>query len=90
MQKIDPASNSISNRVDQAVGLEQITDKFLIKYEELFNSIPTSDPEIEKLQNVLANNISFDTRITPDIVRFCVGKLKPHKDDGNMVSGQII
>ena len=23
-----------------------------------------------------------DTRITPDIVRFCVGKLKPHKDDG--------
>ena len=32
---------------------------------------------------MLANNISFDTRITPDIVRFCVGKLKPHKDDGN-------
>ena len=31
---------------------------------------------------MLANNISFDTRITPDIVRFCVGKLKPHKDDG--------
>ena len=35
-----------------------------------------------KLQNVLANNISFDTRITLDIVRFCVGKLQPHKDDG--------
>ena len=31
---------------------------------------------------MLANNISFDTRITPNIVRFCVGKLKPHKDDG--------
>ena len=31
---------------------------------------------------MLANNISFDTRITPDIVRFCMGKLKPHKDDG--------
>ena len=31
---------------------------------------------------MFANNISFDTRITPDIVRFCVGKLKPHKDDG--------
>ena len=29
---------------------------------------------------MLANYISFDTRITPDIVRFCVGKLKPHKD----------
>ena len=45
------------------------------------DSIPTSDPEIEKLQNVLANNILFDPRITPDIVRFCIGKLKPHKDD---------
>ena len=31
---------------------------------------------------MLANNISFDTRITPDIVRFCVGKLKAHKYDG--------
>ena len=82
MQKIDPASKSICNTVDQAVGPEQITDKFLTKYEELFNSVPTSNPEIEKLQNVFANNISFDTRITPDIVRFCVGKLKPHKDDG--------
>ena len=33
-------------------------------------------------KDVLANNISFDTRITPDIVSFCVGKLKPYKDDG--------
>ena len=82
MQKIDPASKSISNTVDQAVGPEQITDKFLTKYEKLFNSVTTSNPEIEKLQNVLANNISFNTRIAPDIVRFCVGKLKPHKDDG--------
>ena len=82
MQKIDPASKSICNTVDQAVGPEQITDKFLTKYEELFNTVPTSDSEVEKLQNVLANNISFDTRITPDIVRFCVGRLKPHKGDG--------
>ena len=82
LQKMDPASKSISNTADQAVGPEQITDKFLTKYEELFNSVPTSDSEIDKLQNVLANNISFDTRIIPVIVRFCVGKLKPHKDDG--------
>ena len=75
MQKIDPTSKSISNTVDQAVGPEQITDKFLTKYEELFNNVPTSDSEVEKLQNMLANNIVFDKRITPDIVRFCVGKL---------------
>ena len=31
---------------------------------------------------MLANNISFDTRMIPDIVRFSVGKLKPHNDDG--------
>ena len=57
LQKIDPASKSISNTVDQAVGPEQITDKFLTKYEELFNTVPTSNLEIEKLQNVLANNV---------------------------------
>ena len=68
MQKIDPASKSISNTVGP-------------EYVELFNSVPTSDYEIEKLQNVLANIISFNTRITPDIVRFCVGKLKPCNDD---------
>ena len=82
LQKIDTAARSISNTVDQAVVPEQITDKFLTKCEQLFNSVPTSDYEVDKLQNVLANNISFDTRITPDIVRFCAGKLKPHKEDG--------
>ena len=85
LNKIDPASRSISNTIDQA-GPEQITEKFLTKYEDLFNNVSTSDYEVERLQNVLANNISFDTRITPDIVRFCVGKLKPHNDDGNYVS----
>ena len=82
LQKIDPASKSISNTVNQAVGPGQITEKFLTKYEERFKSVPTSDFEVEKLQKVLADNISFDTRITPDIVRFCVGKFKPHKNDG--------
>ena len=82
LQKLDPASKSISNMMDQAVGPEQVTDKFLTKYEELFNSVSKSDYEVDKLQNVLANNISFDTRITPDIVGFCVGKLKPHRDIG--------
>ena len=48
----------------------------LTKYENLFNSVPTSVSEVDKLHNVLANNILFD------IVRFCVRKLKPHKDDG--------
>ena len=70
MQKIDPASNSISNTVDQAVVPEQITEKILTKYEELFNSVPTSDSEVAKLQNVLADDISFDTRIIPDILDF--------------------
>ena len=69
LQKIDPASNSISNTVDQAVVPEQITEKILTKYEELFNSVPTSDSEVAKLQNVLAD-ISFDTRIIPDILDF--------------------
>ena len=82
LQKIDPASKSISNTVDQVVGPEQITENILTKYEELFNSVPTFDSEVDKLQNVLADNISFDTRITHAIVRFCVGELKPHKDDG--------
>ena len=31
---------------------------------------------------VADNILSFGTSISPDIVRFCVGKLKAHKDDG--------
>ena len=45
-----------------------IIEIFLTKYEDLFNSVPTFDSEVEKLQNVLVNKISFDTRITPNIV----------------------
>ena len=37
----------------------QITDKFLTKYEELFNSVPTSDSEVEKLQNVFFKSRYF-------------------------------
>ena len=55
----------------------------LTKYENLFNSVPTSVSEVDKLHNVLANNILFD------IVRFCVRKLKPHKEE-NMVSSPFI
>ena len=66
----------------QTVGPEQITEIFFIKYENLFNSVPTFDSGVKNLHNVLANNISFDTRNTPGSARFCVAKLRPLKDGG--------
>ena len=44
LQKIYPASKSISITVDQAVGPEQITNKSLTKYEELFNTQEVHSP----------------------------------------------
>ena len=62
LHNINPVSTLISN----TGGLTRAGYiKFLTIYEDLFNSVPTSSSEVEKLQNVLANNISFDTICIP-------------------------
>ena len=83
VKKIDPTSRSISNVVDQAVGPEKIADIFLAKYEKLFNSVPTNDTEVDNIHSKINAQVVCETRVTANLVRFCVGKLKPQKDDGN-------
>ena len=48
-----------------------------------FNSVPTSDTDLERLHAVMHDNVEFDNRDNFDIIQRCIKKLKPHKDDGN-------
>ena len=49
----------------------------------MFNSVPTCDTDLERLHAVIHENAEPDNRINFDIIKRCIKKLKPHKDDGN-------
>ena len=83
IQKIDPVFKSFSNTIDQAVGSEEVSKIFLTKYKALFNSVPTSDTDLEGLHDVMHDNVDVDNRVNFDSIQRCIKKLKPHKDDGN-------
>ena len=75
---------SISNTIDKAVGPEKNSDIFLTKYKNLFNSVPTNDTEMTNICSTIRNDVvhADDIRITVDIIKTCIKKLKMHKDDG--------
>ena len=75
---------SISNTIDKAVGPKKNSDHFLTKYKNLFNSVPTNDTEMTNICSTIRNDVvhADDIRITVDIIKTCIKKLKMHKDDG--------
>ena len=46
-------------------------------------SVPTWDSDLQRLHAVMHENVEPDKRINFDIIKRCIKKLKPHKDDGN-------
>ena len=50
----------------------------------LHSSVPTDDNELREIHDVINSRISTSTHITvtPDIIKQCIHKLKPGKDDG--------
>ena len=52
------------------------------KYKTLFNSVPTCDSDLERLHAVIHENVEPDKIINFDIIKRCIKKLKPHKDNG--------
>ena len=52
----------------------------------LFSSIPTDDNELHEIHDVINSRLSTSTHITvtPDIIKQCMHKLKPGKDDGDL------
>ena len=72
--KIAPVSRSFSNTIDQVVGSEEVSEIFLTKYKVLFNSVPTSDTDLERLHAVMHDNVEVDNRVNFDIIQRCIKK----------------
>ena len=56
------------------------------KYRSLYSSVPTDDNELREIHDVIDSRLSTSTYITatPDIIKQCIYKPKPGKDDGDL------
>ena len=73
--------------MDNAIGDIQITEVLKHKYKSLYNSVPTSDAEMQSLYSIVNNGINRDQLqdiyVTSDIIAQCIKRLKRSKIDGN-------
>ena len=89
LKKINPTSKVISSSIGSANGYNKITKLFYNKYRSLYSSVPTDDKELRDIHDVINNRLSTSTHITVtlDIIKQCIHKLKPGKDDGDLGFG---
>ena len=66
--------------MDNAIGDIQIIEVLKHKYKYLYNSVPTSDAEVQSLYSIVKNGINSDQLqdiyVTPDIIAQCIKRLK--------------
>ena len=81
-----PTSKVISSSIGSSNGSTEITKLFYNKYRSLYSSVPTDDNELCEIHDVINSRLSTSTHITvtPDIIKQCIHKLKPGKDDGDL------
>ena len=86
LKKINPTSKVISSSIGSANGSTEITKLFYNKYRSLYSSVPTDDNELREIHDVINSGLPTSTRttVTPDIIKQCIHKLKPGKDDGDL------
>ena len=86
LKKINPTSKVISSSIGSANGSTEITQLFYNKYRLLYSSVPTDDNELRDIHDVINSRLSTSTHttVTPDIIKQCIHKLKPGKDDGDL------
>ena len=86
LKKINPTSKVISSSIGSANGSTEITKLFYNKYRSLYSSVPTDDNELREIHDVINSRLSTSTHttVTPDIIKQCIHKLKPRKDDGDL------
>ncbi len=87
LKKINPICRNIPTTVDNACCPNDIAELFVSKYENLFNSVPTNDTELEEISQIVKSGLSESNcapvNISPDIICKCIAKLKAGKSDGN-------
>ena len=73
--------------MDNAIGDIHITKVLKRKYKTLYNSVPTSDAEMQSLYSIVNNGINRDQLqdiyVTSDILAQCINRLKRSKSDDN-------
>ena len=86
LKKINPTSKVISSSIGSANGSTEITKLFYNKYRSLYSSVPTDDNELHEIHDVINSRLSISTHttVTQDIIKQCIHKLKPGKDDGDL------
>ena len=67
-------------------GSTEITKLFYNKYRSLYSSVPTDDNELREIHDVINSRLSTSTHttVTPYIIKQCIHKLKPGKDDRDL------
>ncbi len=85
LKKINPVNKCIPTTVDDASCPEDIAELFVTKYESLFNSVPTSQQELQEITLLVNNGLSNEcegVNMTPEMISKAVSKLKRGKGDG--------
>ena len=88
MKKVNNPKSSNSNlpeTVDGAVGQDEVVDKFKEVYYDLYNSAESSEAveliKIKLNETIGEGSLSEVNKITPDVVKKAVSKMKPNKTD---------
>ena len=92
INSINHANTSLPDMVDNAHGSSEISKVFHEKYKSLYTSVPTSDAELNVINELVSNGIANDTTcnpftncyVSPFIIDICIGKLKRGKSDGDI------
>ena len=85
LKRINPTSKVISSSIGSANGSTEITKLFYKNYRSLYSSVPTDENELPEIHDIINSRLStsIHTTVTPDIIKQCIHKLKPGKDDGD-------
>ena len=83
VKKVNPICKTISNSIGEVNGSVEISKLFL---ESIVRYNPASVDELSSLRDVMNRNINVFEKgtITSEIVKTCISKLSPDKDDGNI------
>ena len=86
LKKINPTSKVISSSIGSSNGSTEITKLFYNKYHLLYSSVPTDNNELREIHDVINSRLSTSTHttVTPVIIKQCIHKIKPGKDDGDL------
>ena len=85
-KKINTTSKVIFSSICSANGSTEISIFIYNKYRSLYSSVPTDGNELREIHDVINSRLSTSTHttVTPDIIKQCIYKLKPGKDDGDL------